>query len=77
VAQISIRKTLSQIGHARGYVSADMTKGNDSFTHKGSASGEWPRCSPSPVKEWMDSRCYHMHILGWNACAEMAHQHGS
>jgi hypothetical protein len=33
VAQISIRKTLSQIGHARGYASVDMTKGNDSFTH--------------------------------------------
>jgi hypothetical protein len=29
----SIGHTLSQIGHARGYVSVDMTKGNDSFTH--------------------------------------------
>jgi hypothetical protein len=33
VAPISIRKTLSRIGHAHGYASADMTKGNDSFTH--------------------------------------------
>ena len=33
MAEISIGKTLSQIGHARGYASADMTKVNDSFTH--------------------------------------------
>jgi len=25
----------------------------------------------------MDLRCYHKHILRWNACAEMEHQHGS
>jgi hypothetical protein len=33
VAQISIGQTLSQIRHTRGYASADMTKGNYSFTH--------------------------------------------
>jgi hypothetical protein len=30
---MSIKQTLSQIGRARGYASANMTKGNDSFTH--------------------------------------------
>jgi hypothetical protein len=34
VAQVSIEQTLSQIGHAQGYASVDMTKGNDSFTHR-------------------------------------------
>jgi hypothetical protein len=34
VAQISTRHTLSKIGHAQGYATADMTKGNDSFTHR-------------------------------------------
>jgi len=33
VAQISTKQTLFHIGLARGYASADMTKGNDSFTH--------------------------------------------
>jgi hypothetical protein len=34
VAHISIRGTLSQIGHARGYANVYMSKANDSFTHE-------------------------------------------
>jgi hypothetical protein len=68
----SVSHTLSHIGHA------NLTKGNESFTHKGFLVVNGPSVVFSPDEELIDSRCSHIacsrkewYILIIHACEEM------